>query len=71
MTVILRYPDGVSTIETDDEIALIQYFINWIFLTNHFSKHVKRENEVIFTFPCSSYVVLCNIKWRKLCNNSN
>lgn len=68
--VILRYPGGVSVIETDDDFELMQRFIDWIVLSNHFLLHEESENENVFTFLRCSYIRACNIKWRKLCNNS-
>lgn len=68
--VILRYPEGISIIETDDEFDLLQSFIKWIILHNHFLDRKEKKNEYCFTFGLSSYVAVCNVKWRKLCNNS-
>lgn len=69
--IILRYPEGVSLIETDDEFALMQKFIAWIIGNKHFSKHEEHGNESVFTFTSKSYVSVCNIKWKKLCNNQS
>ncbi len=68
--VILRHPEGISTIETDDEFDLLQSFINWIILHGRFLDQKEKKNEYCFTFGFSKYVAICNVKWRKLCNNS-
>ena len=68
--VTLRHPGGLSIIETDDDFALMQKFIDWIISYNRYVKHDKNENEDVFIFPDIRLVQTCNIKWMKLCGNS-
>lgn len=64
--IVLRHPEGVSTVEADD-LTLLEAFYKWILSSQRFSDFSEKNGEMIFNFDATSHVSMCNIKWRKIC----